>query len=204
MQTHSERPTVEPVRDRAAGVLRLVGWLSFWVQLGLAIVAGLMIGVAIGGGNFSRALTPSVATPNGVVPASTTPGISIGMIWAVCGILVLLFNAYLAFRQTRLAARLRRPHSDAHPSKAETLQLLRLGVITGLIGLIVAILGCGATLGVLLSKSIAQPQGVAIYDPNRVIRSLDIFVAMANMDGIVAHFIGMLSFLGVSDWLHRQ
>jgi hypothetical protein len=79
-----------------------------------------------------------------------------------------------------------------------------LGAIAGLVGMLLTILGGGATLGVLLAKSIAQPQGVAIYDPNRIIRSLDIFVAMANMNGIAAHFIGTATSLGLLNWLYRQ
>mgnify|MGYP002780796667 CR=1 FL=1 len=81
--------------------------------------------------------------------------------------------------------------------------MLRLGVITGLIGMLLTILGMGATIGVLLAKSIAQPQGVAIYDPNRIIRSLDVFVAAANTTGVAAHFVGVVVSLGMFNWLHR-
>ncbi|GAB1539440.1 hypothetical protein NUACC21_21060 [Scytonema sp. NUACC21] len=84
------------------------------------------------------------------------------------------------------------------------MQLLRIGVIAHLVGMLLFILGGGAGLGVLLSKSIAQPQGVAIYDPSRIIRSLDIFVAMSNMNGIAAHFIGTVTSLGLFNWLYRD
>jgi hypothetical protein len=57
---------------------------------------------------------------------------------------------------------------------------------------------------VLLSKSIAQPQGVAIYDPTRIIRALDIFVAIANMRGIAAHFVGTGASAGLFIWLHPE
>lgn len=77
-------------------------------------------------------------------------------------------------------------------------------MIVGLIGMLLSILGGGATLGVLLSKSVAQPQGVAIYDPTRIIRSLDIFVALANMNAIAAHFVGTVTSLSLLNWLHRQ
>ncbi|MCY7274132.1 MAG: DUF3611 family protein, partial [Phormidesmis sp. CAN_BIN44] len=132
-----------------------------------------------------------------------TPGIGIGIFWAVCGILALLAGIYFAFRQTRLARRLR--HADAlkHPTKAEVMTVLRLGAIVGLVGMLLTILGGGATLGVLLTKSIAQPQGMAIYDPTRMIRSIDILVAMANMSGITANFVGTVASLSVFEWLHR-
>ncbi len=49
------------------------------------------------------------------------------------------------------------------------MEVLRLAVIVGFVGMLLTILGNGATIGVLLAKSVAQPQGVAIYDPNRII-----------------------------------
>ena len=68
-----------------------------------------------------------------------------------------------------------------HPNKAQVMTVLRLGAIVGLVGMLLTILGGGASLAVLFSKSVAQPQGVAIYDPTRMIRSIDIMFAMANM-----------------------
>ncbi|ARV58778.1 hypothetical protein BZZ01_09115 [Nostocales cyanobacterium HT-58-2] len=205
MQTQAEERILNPKLERVANVLRLVGWVSFWLQLGLGAAASLMLIFAISGRNFSQALTPP--TPGVGVNTYTQgaiPGISISIFWAVSGILALLFSLYLAFRLTRFAKRLGNPNPDLHPKKALVIQLLRLSVIASLVGMLLFILGGGAGLGVLLSKSIAQPQGVAIYDPNRIIRSLDIFVAMANMSGIAAHFIGTVASLGLFNWLHPQ
>lgn len=201
-----ETHTPNPKLDKVARILRLVGWIGVSVQLALAAASSLMILFAVGGRNFNQTVAP-VRPGFGVgvneVAEVTTPGIGIGIFWAVCGILVLLFNVYLAFRQTRFARRLRHPNPAIHPPKTEVLRVLRLGIIVGLAGMLCTILGGGATLGVLLSKSIAQPQGVAIYDPSRIIRSLDIFVAMANMNAIAAHFVGVVASLGLFNWLHR-
>jgi Protein of unknown function (DUF3611) len=201
-------PTISHSKlERLAKVLGLAGWIDFWVQLGLATVSGLMLVFAISGRNFSQAIAPLPGVMPGAVGnlgQATTPGLGIGIFWASLGILALLFSVYLAFRQTRLAKRLRNPHPSVHPHKTEVMQVLRWGVIAGLVGMALTILGGGATLGLLLAKSIAQPQGVAIYDPARIIRSLDIFVAMANMNGIAAHFIGMVTSLGLFNWVHHQ
>lgn len=121
----------------------------------------------------------------------------------MCGVLALLFSSYVAFRLIRFSKRLRSLNSAVHPKRVQVVQILRLGIITGLIGMLLTILGMGATVGVLLAKSIAQPQGVAIYDPNRIIRSLDVFVAGANTTAITAHFIGTIASLGVFNWLHH-
>lgn len=205
MQTQAEEQILNPKVERIANILRLIGWVSFWLQLGIGAASSLMVIFAISGRNFSQAITPP--TPRVGVPTytqGTTPGIGVSIFWAICGILVLLFSLYLSFRLTRFARRLRNPNPEVHPKKAVVMQLLRIGVISSLVGMLLFIFGGGSGLGVLLSKSIAQPQGVAIYDPTRIIRSLDIFVAMANMNGIAAHFVGTVVFLGLFNWLHRD
>lgn len=191
--------------EQVATILRIASWSSFLFQVGLGAISSVLLLLAISGRNFNQTIAPPPGVPNvGVTPTqATTPGLGIGIFWAICGILVLLFSSYLAFRLIRFSKRLRHPNSDIHPKRAKVVQVLRLGVITGLIGMLLMILGMGATIGVLLSKSIAQPQGVAIYDPNRIIRSLDVFVAAASTTGITAHFIGMVVSLGIFNWLHR-
>ncbi|MGI0484453.1 DUF3611 family protein [Pantanalinema rosaneae CENA516] len=208
MQTTTETNTFSAKLERIANVLRIAGWSGVWVQLALAAVTALFLVLAISGRNFNQAIAPATQVAPGVGIgegiSQTTPGIGIGIFWAVAGILVLLFNVTLAFRQTRFAKRLRHPNPSVHPRKDQVMQALRLGIIVGLIGMLLTILGGGASLGVLLAKSIAQPQGVAIYDPNRIIRSLDVFVAMANMNGITAHFLATVVSLSLFNWLYRQ
>jgi len=201
-----ERQSLESKLEKVGNVLRLTGWIGLSAQIVFGAISLLLVVFAIAGRNFSQA----TAIPSGITPGiavsvnqGVTPGIGIGVFWAVCGILALLAGIYLAFRQTRLARRLRHADTLKHPTKAEVMTVLRWGAIAGLVGMLLTILGGGATLGVLLSKSIAQPQGMAIYDPTRMIRSIDIMVAMANMSGIAAHFVGTVASLSVFEWLHR-
>jgi len=201
-----EKITLEAKLEKVGNILRLTGWIGLSAQIVFGAVALLMLLFAIAGRNFSQATAlPSAITPGVAVPVNqgVTPGIGSGIFWAVCGILALLGGIYLAFRQTRLARRLRHADTMKHPTKAEVMTVLRLGAIVGLVGMLLTILGGGATLAVLFSKAIAQPQGVAIYDPTRAIRSIDIMVAMANMSGIAAHFVGTVASLSVFEWLHR-
>ncbi|MBF2009068.1 DUF3611 family protein [Chlorogloeopsis fritschii PCC 9212] len=212
MQAQSEVHTVNPKLERIANILRLVSWVSLWLQLGLGAASVLMLIFAISGRSFNQAVTPTPGAPGvvpGVVPGvnynqETIPGVNISIFWGVCGIIALLFTSYLAFRITRFAKRLRHPDSSLHPKKADVMKVLRIAVIAGFVGMLLTILGGGSGLGVLLSKSIAQPQGVAIYDPTRIIRSLDIFVAMASMTGITAHYVGTAAALGLFNWLHPE
>ncbi|MBW4440184.1 MAG: DUF3611 family protein [Plectolyngbya sp. WJT66-NPBG17] len=210
MQPPTQIPTAENDSlshklEQVGKILRLIGWVGIVTQLGLAIAAGLLLLFAIAGRNFNQA-AGSLAIPG--APANsfsaTTPGLGIGIFWAVCGILALFFTAFLAFRQLLFARRLRHPNLERHPKKSDVMQVLRIGIIAGFVGMALAILGGGASLGVLLAKSIAQPQGVAIYDPTRIIRPLDVFVAMANMIAITAHFLGTIASVATVNWLHRQ
>lgn len=191
--------------ERVIAVLRLSGWAAFIVQSGLAIATSLMVVFAISGRSFNQAVTSAPALPGAnTVSQGRTPALGIGIFWAGCGVLALLFTIYLFFRLTRLAKRLERLQVGVRPKKADVLKVLRWGIIAGFIGMLLSILGGGATLGLLLAKSIAQPQGVAIYDPSRIIRSLDIFVAMANMNAIAAHFVGAVTSLILFNWLSNN
>ncbi len=205
MQAQSEVQTLNPKLERIANILRLVSWVSLWLQLGLGAASTLMFIFAISGRQFSQAIAPTPGVPlaNNYRQA-TTPGLGISIFWGVCGILALLFTIYLAFRITRFARRLRNPNPTLHPRKADVMKVLRVAVIAGFVGMLLTIFAGGSALGVLLSKAIAQPQGVAIYDPNRIIRTLDVLVATAGVTGITAHFVGTVASLGLFNWLHPE
>lgn len=189
MQTQSEPSLLSPTKQRVIGIFRLVGWIAFWVELGLAVASFLVLLFAISGRNFTT---------------ETSTGISIGIFWAICGIVVLLFNVFFAFRYTRIAKGLANPKPHTNPSKADTMKSLRFATIAGLVGIFLCLLGAGATVGVLVAKSVSQPPGVAITDPYKIIRALDVFVAVANINGIAGNFVGVVSSLALYNWLHRD
>jgi hypothetical protein len=205
MQSTAETTSLNTKLERVGTLLRTIGWVGFWLDLGLAAVASLMLVFAIAGRSFNQAVvTPVPGAPvNPALPA-TTPGMGIGIFWAVCTILALLFSVYLAYRQTRFAKRLQNPDPLVHPPKHDIVQLLRLGAIVGFVGMLFAVFGGVTTLSILLAKSLSQVQSVAVYDPSRMIRSLDIFVALANMTGVAAHLLGTFSSASLFEWIHRQ
>lgn len=179
MQSQTEQRSPSPKLHNIGITFRWTGWATFWLQIGLAIVSALILIFAVTGQNFSD---------------ENTPGIGVGIFWAVCGVLVLLFAIFLSFRYTR-TGKLLLDSDQANPHKADVIKVLRLALLVSLIGMLLMILGGGATLGVLLGKVLAQPQGIAVYDPQKIVRALDILVAMANMTGITAHFIGAIASL---------
>jgi Protein of unknown function (DUF3611) len=203
MQTERETSS-NPSFEQVVTILRIAAWVSFVMQVGLAAVSSVLLLLAIAGRSFNQAIVVPGVPRIGVATApATSPGLGVGIFWAVCGVLVLLFGSYLAFRLIRFAKRLDNPNPAIRPRRTKVMQVLKLSVITGSIGMLLMILGTGATIAVLLSKSVALPQGVAIYDPNRSIRSVDVFVAAANTTGITAHFVGVVASLSVFNWLHR-
>lgn len=189
MQTRSETSLLTPTKPRVIAIFRWGGWVAFWLELGLAVASGLALLFAISGRN---------------VTTEANAGIGIGIFWAICGILLLLCSVFLAWRYTRIAKNLASKNKEIHPSKADTVKLLRLSAIVSLIGIFLSLLGGGSTIGVLVAKSVSQPPGVAITDPNKIIRALDIFVAVANFNSITGHFVGAIAAIGLLDWLHRD
>jgi hypothetical protein len=204
MQSTLEENTLHPKLERISKVLGFVGWSSLWVQTGFGAASILMLLFAITGRSFNQAVTPRPGVPVTGYTQGTTPGSGGIIFWAVCGVLVLLFSVFMAFRITRYAKRLRNPDSAVHPKKAELMQLLKIAAIAGFIGMLLTIIGSSSSLSVLLAKSITEPQGVAIYDPTRTIRPIDIFGAIANMSGIISHFIGTSAAAGLFIWLHPE
>ncbi len=189
MQTQPEKTLVSPTKQKISSIFRWLGWIAFWLELGLAVSAGLTLLFSISGRNFAD---------------ETNRGIGIGIFWAIAGLLALCFSVFLSFRYTRIGKRLASPNPVQQPSKADTMQLLRLAAIVGLVGIFLCLLGGGATLGVMIAKSVSQPPGVAITDANKIVRALDVFVAVANVNVLTGHFVGILAALGLLDWLHRD
>ncbi|MFN6568307.1 DUF3611 family protein [Dendronalium sp. ChiSLP03b] len=189
MQTESEVRSIAPATQGIGNTIRFTGWIAFWVQLAIGVVSVLALLFAL--------------TGRGLVQQQNT-GLGIGIFWAVCGILVLLFSLYWDFRYTRIGKALENPNPALHPSKADTTIILRLGIIVGLVGILLTLLGAGSTMLVLVAKSISQPPGVAITDPYRVIRPMDVFVAVADITGIAAHFVGTVASLWLLERVHQH
>ena len=177
---HHDQPSLAPKLQHIAKTISFTGWITVWVQLVLLIVSGLALLFAATGRDFAQ---------------QQNTGLGVGIFWGVCGIVVLLFSVYWNFRYTRLGKRLANPNITLHPSKAETVRAMRLGIMVSLVGILISILGAGATVGVLVAKSVSQPPGVAITDPYRIIRAMDVFVEVANINSIAAHFLSTVASL---------
>ena len=70
-------------------------------------------------------------------------------------------------------------------------------------GVLIAFVASEETVAVVLAKSLSQPQAMAAYAPENVIRSLDVFVTVANVNLIGALFFGAVTSLGLLNWVEE-
>ena len=170
---------------KIAAQLRRVGWAGFWLQLILAVVSSLIFLFAL----------PFAST------GATNPGTGGSLLFAVGGLLVLYGSTYWSFRYVITSRKLRNP--EIRPKKAETIKIVRWGLLSSVLGMGSSVLGAESIAGTLLGKSLSSVTSFALFSPDalsKIIQPLDIFIVLANTHTITAHFIGIVGSL----WLLSQ
>ena len=178
-----------PTKQKFAATFRTVSRFSFWIQLVLGAVSFIVLLLAI----FSRNL--SVQTNN--------PALDFAIFLGIIGIILLCFRVYWAFRYRTLAKLLQSQNRELHPRKEEIIQVLKIGLIVSSVGMLIAFLASEVSVIAVLAKALAEPQGIAVYNRAQVIRSLDIFIVLANVNLIGAHFVGALTSFGLLEWVDQ-
>ncbi|NDJ19092.1 DUF3611 family protein [Myxacorys almedinensis] len=185
MTNRSDSTTIREI----ASSFRLIGWISFWVQLVLTVVSSAILAFA--------AVSTRTATNN--------PGTGVGVALTVGGILVLGFNMFWALtRYVAIGRRLKAP-AVARPKKAEAVQALRTGLIASLIGILLALVGAEAIVGLLFGKAVNQGfAGFVNVDQSKFIQPIDILVVQASINVILAQFIATTASLWLLNKMSRQ
>lgn len=179
LNTHSLPVTPQEV----ATALRKIGWIGFWVQLGLLAVSGGILLVAL-------------ANPRLNLNASN-PMSELGLFFAVGGLLVLGLSIYWNWRYTYLAQQLQASNPAIHPKKSDVIRLLQQGLLLNAVGTILTLLSIAASIGTLLAKSLTQVEGLAIDKASQFITPMDMLIVQANINTIIAHFVGIV----IASWL---
>jgi hypothetical protein len=183
---HPEIPA--PLR-KIASAFRFWGWIGFGAQLVMAFLAAIPLLMAIFGQAFSAA------------PAS---GNGLAMFWAICGIALLIVALLFDLRYIRIAKGLmHEPGAHLHPRKTGAIRLLRWGIFLGFGGIVLSLLGSGSSIWLLVAKTVSQPPGIAITDPNKIVRAMDVFVVLANVTLNAAHLVGTAIPFWLLDRLHH-
>ncbi len=179
LDSHSSLPTIQEIATN----FRLIGWMNFGLQLGLLVVSGLIVLFAIADPNFNL--------------KAQDPMSWFGLFCAVVGLLLLGVSLYWDWKYTRIGKELQSDIPALHPKKADVIRLLWRGLTLNAVGMILTLFGVEAIVGGLVARSLTQVEGLAIYNASQLIEPLDMFVVQANINTILAQFVGIIS----SAWL---
>ncbi len=177
---------------RLATAFRLLGWMGFWIKLVLVVVSS---GIALFAVFFSRNPGPNTG---GAATANPTTGF--GLFLVVCGIIMLGASVFWSFRYTRWGRRFLVTTPKAQPSKAATVKLIKIALITDLIGMLLTVIGGEWVVGELFGKAVSQGIFVFNLNPNRLVEPLDLLVVQSCINTLAGQFVGIASSL----WLLEQ
>lgn len=191
MSSNLDRSSLPAAVQRIAQSFRMTGWISFWIQIVLAVISSFVL-------IFSTLILQSeTQSPE---QNATNPGAGAGVALAILGVVSLYLGIYWAFRYTRFSRRLKT--SDQPPTPRNLMDAIRIGLIINMVGMFVTLLGAEALIGSLFAKALAQPQsGGAFYERiTQAIQPIDILIVQANTNTVLAHFVGLAGSL----WLLRS
>ena len=175
-------PAGNKIGQRLAGQMRLLGWIKFWIQFVLAFLSALLLQFATSG----RALS------------AATAGMGDAIYWSGCALVLLFLTCALAYHYTRRARKIAlAPERFLGGKRGSGLWFLYAGMTLGFLGVFLSFIGVALSISLLIAKTVSQPPGIAITDPTKIIRALDVFVLLMSFILLLGHFIGV----GVSVWL---
>ena len=184
--TDAVAPSPESARigQELARDIRLAGWIGFWLDFVLAFLTAPLLAFGAVGQSIS-----------------STIWVSDPLHWGYFGLGLLFASLFLDFFSTIASDRLiRDPVSALTTDQPTALWFLGVGSLVNILGAIVSFIGVGLSIALLVAKTVSQPPGIAITDPDRIVRALDVFILMANFNLLLAHFIGA----GAVVWLSME
>lgn len=169
------------IADGLSQNFRFFGAAVFWTQLCLGVASGLLLAF-------------------GYVGHTVSPGGSRfdAITWASVALLLLVVSAFFTRAYMRAARRLKTdPSRYLGYDRRGSFWFVTLGGVVSGLGALISFMGVGLSVALLIGKTVSQPPGIAITDPNKIIRALDVFVLLVNFSLLFAHFIGF----GAAAWL---
>jgi cytochrome b561 len=186
---HAGKGTTPPIAptppQRLAQKFRFFGWLAFWPQFLLALLSAPLLVFGFAG----RAVSPEAG------------GFGDAIYLGLGGLALLLVAIVLDFYYTIAAKKIAKtPEYYLTTHNSAAFWFLGAGAVVGVAGLLTAFIGVGFSVSLLIAKTVSQPPGIAITDPSKIIRALDVFILLVNFSLLFAHFIGA----GVAAWLSNS
>jgi uncharacterized membrane protein len=190
MESKLESPTSLPTKQRFAGVLRLFGRISYWIHLILGTTSGIILGLVL----FSRNLGEQ----------TNSTAINTSIIFAISSLVIIGVRVFWAWRYGRMAKQLQTEASTSQPSRAKIIHVLQVGLLISLLGLFFAFIASEITTVSVVAEALAKPQTETVYQPEKAIRTADLFLVLANINILGAHFLGSLNSLGLLNWITKE
>lgn len=185
-------PTLAAIlADNLAHGFGVFGGFAFWLQLLLGIVSALLLVF----GYVGHTVSPDHS------------GFGDAITWATAGFALLIFSTLFAFIYMKAARRIRSQLTTylGHERRM-AFWFVGLGGLISIAGVLVSFVGVGLSVALLIGKTVSQPPGIAITDPQKIVRALDIFILLVNFNLLFAHFIGfgVAAWLSISAWKARH
>ena len=190
-KSESNPLTVQQVSDS----FRVIGWVSFWFQVVLAVISA---GILLVAGLSNR---PSGPTPNN--PASPVAGSGFGVLFAGIGLLLLLGSIYYAYQYTRTARQLLAIDTAARPKKSETMQILKIGLVVSMVGMLLTLFGAFGFVGGLFIKASRQAGAISLTTTSPFINAFDILTVQMILLILLALFVGITTPLWLMNRISR-
>ena len=187
--------SLPPAVRRIANNFRLVGWLSFWVQIVSGVIATLLFVTSLLG-------LQSVTNRGGGAENAAAGG---GFLLAAIGLAAVYVGAFWAFQYTRFSRRLKSSNPDLRPKPKNAAKMVTTGMTISVLGMFFGLLGAGGVVGALMLKVISQPQSnVAITNPTLAVEPLDVFLVQSTVNTLISHFAGIVGSLWLSRTINKQ
>ncbi len=171
--------------QKVSSNLKRWGFWGFWVQLVLGIISTVLLLLSItflGNGN------------------QVNPAIQFGILCSFSSIVVLtiaLFGFY--FRYQKMGDKIANVNPDLRPKKSVTLRLIKIALILNIIGVVIAISGAQAVIGVSLQKALRLSPQLIGGNSGDFVNALDLLIILTNTNSVTSHFAGIIASLLLLD-----
>jgi hypothetical protein len=166
--------------EKASSLLKRAGTFGFWLQIVLGVISAV------------TTLFGSTALFNN---QDSSTNVGLGVLFAFFSLVFLAIAIFFCYRYGRMAQQLKSADPNLRPKKTDTLQVIKIGLIINLAGMMLAILGAATLAGIVLFKSLTIPQGTLTNNPKQFVTSIDLVIIQANTNTIMAHFAGIVTSL---------
>ena len=172
--------SLPPVVEKVSNNLQRWGFWSFWLQLVLGVIS---------------TVTLLFSTPALFETEEALQSIQFGVFCAFVAIILLVGCLVISFRYGKIGQRIQNPDPAMRPKKSETMQLIKIGLMMNLVGMLFSILGAETLVGLALAKLLTLSPQLIGSNPQQYVNSLDLLIIQANTNTIGAHFAGIVTSL---------